>query len=165
MSENTPRASAPGGGTVRIRDLRVELGPRHARRTILNGIDLDVSPGLVTGLAGESGSGKTMTGMAVMGLLPAGASVSGSVRFGDTELLELAPRRLNAVRGSSIAMISQDPTASLHPMLSIQRQLTDHYRAHTGASKADARDRALELLELVQVPDPATALRKYPHQF
>jgi peptide/nickel transport system ATP-binding protein len=158
-------SGSTGDGAVRIRDLRVELGPRSARRTVLNGIDLDVSPGQVTGLAGESGSGKTMTGMAVMGLLPAGASVAGSIRFGETELLELSPRRLNAVRGNRIAMISQDPTSSLHPMLSIQRQLTDHYRAHTGASKSDARDRALELLDLVQVPDPATALRKYPHQF
>ncbi|WP_165368004.1 ABC transporter ATP-binding protein [Phytoactinopolyspora endophytica] len=150
---------------LRIRSLRVTIGRDDAENDILRGIDLEVPAGQVTGLAGESGSGKTMTGMSVMGLLPAAARVSGQILFEGTDLLELSPARLNAYRGSRIAMVFQDPTASLHPMLSIEGQLTDHYRSHTKVSKAAARKHALEVLEKVQVPDPEIALRKYPHQF
>lgn len=149
---------------ITIRDLHVSIG-RKKRKPILKGIDLDIPSGLVQGVAGESGSGKTMTGMAIMGLLPPDSHVSGSIRYGDKELVGLTPRAHNAFRGAEIAMVQQDPTASLHPMLTIEHQLTDHYRAHTGATKADARDRAVELLDRVAVPDPEVAIRKYPHQF
>lgn len=157
--------SAGTSGGVVISGLTLAFGRGEARREILRGIDLEVPAGRITGLAGESGSGKTMTGLAVCGLLPAGAQLGGSIRFGGTELLGLKQRAMNAYRGAKIAMIFQDPTASLHPMLTIEAQLVDHYRHHTGASKAAARARALEMLGLVAVPHPQAALRKYPHQF
>ncbi|MHB1173010.1 MAG: ABC transporter ATP-binding protein [Lacisediminihabitans sp.] len=153
-----------------ISGLTLELGDKGARKTILRGIDLEVPSGAITGLAGESGSGKTMTGLAVCGLQPAGSRTGGSIRFsgprGSAEnLLALSPRALNKLRGREIAMIFQDPTASLHPMITIGGQLTDHMRHHLKIGAREARARAYELLERVHVPDPASVLRRYPHQF
>jgi peptide/nickel transport system ATP-binding protein len=150
---------------ITIEGLTLSFGRGDAEKQILRGIDLDVPAGQITGLAGESGSGKTMTGLAVCGLLPAGANVGGSIRFEGVELTQLKQRAMNEYRGAKIAMIFQDPTASLHPMLTIEAQLIDHYRHHTGASKKVAKQRALEMLGLVAVPSPEAALRKYPHQF
>ena len=153
-----------------ISALTLELGEKGNVKQILRGIDLDVPSGMITGLAGESGSGKTMTGLAVCGLQPPGSRVGGRISL-ETErvsvgnLLDLRPRAMNALRGREIAMIFQDPTASLHPMISIEHQLTDHMRHHLHIGAKEARERALTLLERVRVPDPATALRRYPHQF
>jgi len=149
-----------------ISGLRMTIG----RSEVLRGIDLEAPGGAITGLAGESGSGKTMTGLAVIGLQPAGARVSGTIAFDDAEhgvpnLLELPPRAMNRLRGRRIAMVFQDPTASLQPMLSIGTQLTDHVRHHLGLDRRAALRRAVELLERVRVPDPEAAVRRYPHQF
>jgi ABC-type dipeptide/oligopeptide/nickel transport system ATPase component len=149
-----------------IRGLELTIGGRR----ILDGIDLDVPPGVVTGLAGESGSGKTMTGLTVCGLQPSGARTGGTIAFDDgdrhvSNLLDLRPGQLNALRGRRIAMVFQDPTASLHPMLSVGTQLTDHVRHHLHLSREDARRRAIELLDRVRVPQPEEALARYPHQF
>ena len=132
---------------------------------ILRGVDLSMEAGRIQGLAGESGSGKTMTGLAVMGLLPSGSRVTGSITYGDVELVGLSARRRNALRGTAMAMVFQDPSTSLHPMLSVSAQLTDHLRHHLGISRGAARDRAVELLDTVRIPDPPGALRRYPHQF
>lgn len=160
---------ATGRGLV-ISDLAVELGDPKAPKRILRGIDLEVPSGAITGLAGESGSGKTVTGLTVCGLQPAGSRVTGRIRLDGArtsvdDLLALSPKQLNRLRGREIAMIFQDPTASLHPMISIGGQLTDHMRLHLGLSRKDARERAIELLERVRVPEPEAALAKYPHQF
>ncbi|HEY0574018.1 MAG TPA: ABC transporter ATP-binding protein [Pseudonocardia sp.] len=132
---------------------------------ILRGVDLSLAAGRIQGLAGESGSGKTMTGLAVLGLLPAGSQVTGSITYGGQELLALPPRRRNDLRGAEIAMVFQDPSTSLHPMLSVGAQLTDHLRHHLHLDRAASRARAAELLGRVRIPDPAAALRRYPHQF
>ncbi|MEJ1089686.1 ABC transporter ATP-binding protein [Microbacterium sp. Mu-80] len=143
-----------------IRDLTVDIG-----RPLVKGLSLQLEAGRIHGLAGESGSGKTLTAMAVLGLLPRHARTGGSIRLGDTELLGLRRRQLNRIRGRRIAMIFQDPSASLHPQLPVGRQLTDHMKVHLGLKGAAARSRAVELLERVQVPNPEAALRRYPHQF
>ncbi|GAB3585370.1 hypothetical protein GCM10027406_33560 [Leifsonia lichenia] len=143
----------------------MSIGSGERAKPILRGIDLEVPAGRITGLAGESGSGKTMTGLAALGLLPAGSQTGGVIEFDGRNLLELRGRALNELRGSRIAMVFQDPTASLHPMLTIEGQLTDHLRAHRRISKKEAVARAIDTLELVKVPDPAGALKKYPHQF
>ena len=151
-------------GTEKVLDiagLTVGIGGSE----ILRGVDLSLEAGRIQGLAGESGSGKTMTGLAVMGLLPSGSHVTGSITYGDLELVGLPTRQRNALRGTAIAMVFQDPSTSLHPMLSVSAQLTDHLRHHLGLSRGAARDRAIELLDTVRIPDPAGALRRYPHQF
>ena len=150
-----------------IRDLRVELGQSRKHRTeVVRGIDLDLVAGRVQGLAGESGSGKSMTAMAVLGLLPAGGTASGSILLGgDTELVGMGDRAYRRVRGKRIGMVFQDPSASLHPQITVGSQLVDGMRAHRGLSRAQARARAAELLALVRVPNPDEALQKYPHQF
>ena len=146
---------------LEIAGLTVGIG----RTEILRGVNLSLEAGRIQGLAGESGSGKTMTGLAVMGLLPSGSRVTGSITYGDLELVGLSARRQNALRGTAMAMVFQDPSTSLHPMLSVSAQLTDHLRHHLGISRGAARDRAVELLDTVRIPDPAGALRRYPHQF
>lgn len=153
--------SASAEESLRIRNLELSIDGTQ----ILKGIDLDVPTGKVTGLAGESGSGKTMTGMAVMRLQPEEAVVSGRIEYHGTNLLDLTEKQMAAQRGRHIAMVFQDPTASLHPMITIGGQLTDHMRHHLHLTKAEANARALELLRQVQVPDPENALSRYPHQF
>ncbi|WDH78832.1 ABC transporter ATP-binding protein [Microbacterium esteraromaticum] len=143
-----------------IRDLTVDIG-----RPLVKGLTLTLEAGRIHGLAGESGSGKTLTAMAVLGLLPRHARTGGSIRLGDTELIGMRRRALNRVRGRRIAMVFQDPSASLHPQIQVGRQLTDHMKVHLGLKKDAARARAIELLERVQVPAPEAALKRYPHQF
>jgi len=142
-----------------VKHLRVSLpGPVP----ILTDVSLDAGRGEIVGIAGESGSGKSMTARALLGLLPRGAEVTGTVRF-DGRVLDR--RSTIEQRGHGIAMVFQDPVAALHPMLTIGRQLTEHMRLHLRMSKKDARRRALGLLEQVRLPDPERALRGYPHQF
>jgi ABC-type dipeptide/oligopeptide/nickel transport system ATPase component len=154
---------------VTIADLHIDLRTPDGPRPIVDGIDLVLEKGRIHGLAGESGSGKTMTALAVLGLLPESMTSSGSialVRDGATTELLGAPRQvLAAIRGRRIAMVFQDPSTSLHPQISVGRQLTDHMRHHLKLGKHEARTRAIELLERVSVPDPSGSLKRFPHQF
>jgi ABC-type dipeptide/oligopeptide/nickel transport system ATPase component len=151
---------------LEIRDLRVDLRTDTGSRAIVDGIDLTLRRGGIHGLAGESGSGKTVTALAVLSLLPATMTVSGSILLdGDTQLVGASRQLLNTVRGRRVAMVFQDPSTSLHPQLSIGHQLTDHLRHHLGLGKPAARETAISLLDRVRVPDPPGALRRYPHQF
>ncbi|MCD2168475.1 ABC transporter ATP-binding protein [Microbacterium sp. JC 701] len=146
--------------TLSIRDLTIDIG-----RPLVRGVSFELKPGRIHGLAGESGSGKTLTSLAVLGLLPRQARTGGSILLAGEEILGLGRRALNRIRGKRIAMIFQDPSASLHPQLPVGRQLTDHLRVHLGLKGKAARARAEELLEIVQVPRAAEALGRYPHQF
>ncbi|WP_082586447.1 ABC transporter ATP-binding protein [Microbacterium sp. Root280D1] len=152
-------ASAPTSA-LSIRDLTIDIG-----RPLVHGISLDLEAGRIHGLAGESGSGKTLTSLAVLGLLPRQARTGGSITLAGEELVGMRRRALNRIRGRRIAMIFQDPSASLHPQLPVGRQLTDHMRVHLGLRGEAAKARAIELLETVQVPKPDAALKRYPHQF
>jgi oligopeptide/dipeptide ABC transporter ATP-binding protein len=148
-----------------VRGLRVRLATASGPVTVVDGIDYDVAHGEVFGIAGESGSGKTISVLALLDLLPDGAAVEGTAMFDGVDLLRLGPRAMRDVRGQQIAMVFQDPMTSLHPMMSIGLQITEHIRFHLGVSAAAARARAVELLSEVRIPDAAGALNAYPHQF
>jgi oligopeptide/dipeptide ABC transporter ATP-binding protein len=150
---------------LEVHGLRVTLPGGGGRVPVVDGVDYEVADGQVFGIAGESGSGKTISALALMGLLPPGARASGSARFAGSDLLSMRPRDLRRLCGSEIGIVFQDPLTSFHPMLSIGRQLTEHVRRHLRASAGEARARALALLEEVRIPDPERALGSYPHQF
>ncbi len=145
--------------------LRVRLPTARGFVTVVDGVDYRVEPGEVFGVAGESGSGKTMSMLALLGLLPEGAAVEGSARWAGRDLLRLPRKELRRISGRELAMVFQDPLTSLHPMLSVGRQLTEHVRRHLGLDRRAAERRARELLTEVRIPDPESSLRAYPHQF
>ena len=150
---------------LEVEGLRVRLPTREGPAAAVDGVDFSLAQGRVLGIAGESGSGKTMTALALLGLLPHGAKADGSARFAGKDLLAMSQRDLRWLRGRELAMVFQDPMTSLHPMLSIERLLTEHVRHHLGLGRAEARERAVELLRQVRIPDPEGALRAFPHQF
>jgi oligopeptide/dipeptide ABC transporter ATP-binding protein len=150
---------------LEVAGLRVRLPVAQGFLTVVDGIGYGVEPGEVFGVAGESGSGKTMSMLALLGLLPEGATVTGTASFCGRDLLRLSRSELRSVAGRDLAMVFQDPLTSLHPMLSIGRQLTEHVRRHLGFDRRAARERARELLREVRIPDPGSALQAFPHQF
>jgi peptide/nickel transport system ATP-binding protein len=148
------------GAALDVRDLRVVVG----RVPAVHGISFTLPRGRRTGLIGESGSGKTLTALAVMGLLPDGIAASGRVLYGEEDLLSLPESRLCELRGDRVAMVFQEPTTALNPMMRIGDQVAEPLRVHRGLSRAAAAREAARLLERVQVPDVAEKLRAYPHQ-
>jgi oligopeptide/dipeptide ABC transporter ATP-binding protein len=130
----------------------------------VRGVSLSVGPGEALAIVGESGAGKSVSMMAVLGLVP-GARVSGSARYRGTELLGLAPNRLRELRGAHIAMVFQDPMTSLNPVMTVGSQIGAVLRAHDRKlSRKAAKARATELLELVAIPQPNRRVRAYPHE-
>ncbi|MEU5692032.1 ABC transporter ATP-binding protein [Actinosynnema sp. NPDC020468] len=144
---------------LEVADLRVRFSPTGP--AAVDGVGFQVGAGEVVALVGESGCGKSATALAVLGLLPRTATVSGSVRF---DGVELTGRELDARRGKDVAMVFQDPMTSLNPVVRIGVQLTEVLRRHTDLSRSAARARAADLLGEVGIPDPARRLRQYPHQ-
>ncbi len=150
---------------LEIDDLRISLPTSGAPRVLVDGVSLSVEAGQMVGLAGESGSGKTVTALTALGFLPGQATATGEVRLNGEDVLRMPPRRLREVRGSTVAMVFQDPMTSLHPMLSIETQLTEQLHAHQTISRQAAKARAKELLDLVRIPGAADALSAFPHHF
>jgi oligopeptide/dipeptide ABC transporter ATP-binding protein len=150
---------------LEVDNLTVALRTARGMRRAVDGVSFSIGEGEILGVAGESGSGKTITALSLLGLLPLGARTSGSVRFEGRELLGLNRKQLRGVRGRQVALVSQDPATSLHPLLRIDVQMTEHVRAHLGFSKERARQRAIEMLDAVRIPDPESALFSHPHQF
>ena len=148
-----------------VRGLRVQFPGHPGPVTVVDGVDYLIFAGQVFGIAGESGSGKTMSALALMGLTPIDAMICGRAMLDGQDLLALSQAELRNIRGRDVAMVFQDPMTSLHPMMTIERQLTEHARQHLKLNRREARDRAIELLQEVRIPDPASALRAYPHQF
>jgi oligopeptide/dipeptide ABC transporter ATP-binding protein len=149
---------------LRIDGLTIDLpGPRGAVR-VVDGVSFAVPAGTTVGLIGESGSGKTMTALSVIGLLPPGATTGGSLRWRDEDLLSAAAARRRQVRGHEISMIFQDPLAALNPSQTIGRQVGEILR-RDGKARAEVRRTVVDLLESAGVPDPAVRMNAYPHQF
>jgi peptide/nickel transport system ATP-binding protein len=149
-----------------VRNLSVRFPTTDGVVQAVSDVSFTLRRGETLGIVGESGSGKSVSNLAIMGLLNRERTqIEGEVLFGDTNLLELSPDRLRRIRGAGIAMIFQDPFASLHPMFRVGDQLTEAVLAHTDSSKAVARRRVVELLEAVGIPNARVRARDYPHQF
>ena len=149
-----------------VRDLRVECPTRTGVLTALDGVSLSISRGEILGVVGESGAGKSMTGLAILGLLePPGRITGGEIRLSGDRIDTLSEREMEEVRGGRIGAIFQDPLTSLNPLFRIGDQLVETIRLHTDLSKDQARARALDLLREVGIPAPENRIDAYPHQF
>lgn len=146
--------------SIEVRD----LGVRIDGRAVVDGVSFDVADGERVGLIGESGSGKSLTALAILGLLPDGAVVSGSVRVDGVEVIGAADRDIARLRGRNVGIVFQEPRSSLNPIRTLGRQLADPVRRFEGLSKRDAAARAVDLARLVRLPSPETIVGRYPHQ-
>ena len=149
-----------------VEDLRVQFWTERGTVYAVNGISFDIAPGETLGIVGESGCGKSVTSLALLGILPrAGKVTSGTAMLGDRDLFTLSDRELRRIRGRDIAMIFQDPMTSLNPELTIGKQIREALETHFDLSKAESSRRAAELLDQVGIPSPDLRLKDYPHQF
>jgi ABC-type dipeptide/oligopeptide/nickel transport system ATPase component len=149
-----------------VDDLRVQFWTSRGTVYAVNGISFEIAPGETLGIVGESGCGKSVTSLALLGLLPrTGRTPTGTAMFGDRDLLRLRDRELRKVRGRQISMIFQDPMTSLNPVLTIGRQIREALETHFDMKRRAATARAAELLDRVGIPSPEARLADYPHQF
>ncbi len=150
-----------------VDDLKVRFHTPEGTVYAVNGVSFHVREGEVVAVVGESGCGKSVTMMAILGLIPRppGEIAGGTAVFGGKNLLALSEEKLEDIRGSQIGMIFQDPMTSLNPVLSVERQMVEALQKHFQFNAEKARTRAIELLSLVGIPDPAQRLNAYPHQF
>lgn len=146
---------------LEVRDLTVTFG-RHT--PAVSGLDLDLAPGQRLGIIGESGSGKTVTALAIMGLLPENARVSGSIKVEGRELVGLSDRELSGLRGDTMSMIFQEPMTALDPTMTAGRQVAEAFRLHRDRDAGRARAAVLEMLGAVGFDDPERVADSYPHQ-
>jgi peptide/nickel transport system ATP-binding protein len=150
---------------LEVTDLRVDFPTDDGVVHAVRGVSYTLAPGEVLGIVGESGSGKSVTSMALIGLLPSTARIRGSVKFRGEQLVGRKPSELQRFRGSKIAMIFQDPMTSLNPVYTIGWQLSEAVLAHHDISKKEAWNRAIEMLDLVGIPQAKERANSYPHEF
>ncbi|HRP29955.1 MAG TPA: ABC transporter ATP-binding protein [Burkholderiaceae bacterium] len=154
------------GALLEVRHLKVEFPGRRGTLLALDDISFDISAGEILGVVGESGAGKSLTGAAIIGLLdPPGRIAAGEIRFDGQRIDNLPYEAMRKVRGRSIGAIFQDPLTSLNPLYTIGRQLTETIQTHLPMSDADARTRAIRLLEETGIQAAAQRIDQYPHQF
>ncbi|MEK6613632.1 MAG: ABC transporter ATP-binding protein, partial [Candidatus Binatota bacterium] len=148
---------------LEVRNLQTYFYTSFGVVRAVDGVSFDVRAGETVALVGESGCGKTMSALSIMRLVPKpqGSIVGGEIIFEGRDLLTLKDEEMRRIRGAEIAMIFQEPMSSLNPVLTIGRQITETLEAHSAVSKEEARDRALELLRLVGIPDPVQSLSEY----
>ena len=149
-----------------VRDLEVKFSTRKATVHAVNGISFDLDPGETLGIVGESGCGKSVSSLAMLGILPrAGRVTGGEVLFDGKDLLKMPQSKLRDIRGRDLAMVFQDPMTSLNPVLRVGRQITETLQKHLGVDKDRARSQAIRLLDRVGIPDAGTRVDDYAHQF
>nr|WP_174257816.1 ABC transporter ATP-binding protein [Phytoactinopolyspora alkaliphila] len=152
---------------LEVDGLHVEFRTRDGVSHAVNGVSYHVEQGETLAVLGESGSGKSVTAQAIMGIVdsPPGFVTNGAVRFRGKDLLTLPERERQAIRGQSIAMIFQDALSALNPVFPVGWQIAEMFRVHHGSSRSDARKRAIELMDRVHIPAARDRVRDYPHQF
>jgi oligopeptide transport system ATP-binding protein len=168
VASEASASAAPGSSKLLdVRDLYVEFRTRDGVAHAVNGVDYSVAAGETLAVLGESGSGKSVTAQAVMGILdtPPGKITSGEILFRGRDLLKLKEDERRKVRGAGMAMIFQDALSSLNPVLSVGAQLGEMFIVHKGMSRKDARARAVELMDRVRIPAARERVGQYPHQF
>jgi peptide/nickel transport system ATP-binding protein len=146
--------------SLEVQDLVVEIDGSR----VIDGVSFAVEDGQRFGLIGESGSGKSLTALAVLGLLPEGATASGSIRWHGTELIGMPDRELAKLRGDDIGMVFQEPRTALNPIRTVGRQIAESVRIHEHVGRREARERAIVEAARVNLPDPETIIDRYPHQ-
>ncbi|WP_217183498.1 ABC transporter ATP-binding protein [Streptomyces sp. AC495_CC817] len=146
--------------TLSVQDLVVEIDGRR----VVDGVSFEVSDGDRLGLIGESGSGKSLTALAVLGLLPDGATARGSIRWDGVELIGMPDRRLAELRGDEIGIVFQEPRTALNPIRTVGRQIAESIRIHERIGRREARERAIAEVARVRLPDPESIVDRYPHQ-
>ena len=150
---------------LQIRDLRVTFSTQMGELRAVRGVDVDVAPGEILGVVGESGSGKSVSFLAAMGLLPKSATITGSVKLDGEELIGAKSKAIRSIRGRSLAMVFQDPLSALNPVHRVGDQIVEMIQSHQDMNTHDAEKRAVELLEVVGIPQPDERARQYPHEF
>ncbi|CAL9555474.1 Oligopeptide transport ATP-binding protein OppD [Streptomyces sp. enrichment culture] len=164
----TEGEKAPTGpdSFLSVRDLRVRFSTEDGIVKAVDGLSFDVERGKTLGIVGESGSGKSVTNLTVLGLHnPKTTTVEGEILLEGQDLVTTPEKEMEKVRGNKVAMIFQDPLTALSPYYTVGRQIAEPFMKHTGASKKEARDRAIEMLTKVGIPQPRTRVDDYPHQF
>jgi peptide/nickel transport system ATP-binding protein len=149
---------------LEVQDLSVRFDTDDGTVHAVDRMSLELAPRQVLGIVGESGCGKSVTALSILGLLPKTATVTGSARFEGSDLLGASRSRLRKIRGREISFVFQEPMTSLNPVLRIGNQIEEVLREHMDVSRAGARRRAVELLDLVHLPDPERRVEEYPHQ-
>jgi peptide/nickel transport system ATP-binding protein len=166
VSTETPVPAAGGEPLVSVEDLRVSFRTDDGVVHAVDGISYKVEQGKTLGIVGESGSGKTVSSLTMLGLSRTrGSQIDGRIMFQGEDLVAMSDDRLRRIRGNDVAMIFQDPLSALHPFYKVGVQLVEAMQAHRQISRSDARARAVELLELVGIPDPKRRADQYPHEF
>ncbi|MDW7728951.1 MAG: ABC transporter ATP-binding protein [Bacillota bacterium] len=154
----------PGSPLLEVNNLRVEFTTDRSKILAVDGVDISLERGKTLGLVGESGCGKSVTALAVMGLLPRHASISGEVIFKDRNLLKLRRGEIVKIRGNQISMIFQEPMTSLNPVFNIEYQLAEVFKLHRGKGGKEVRSEIVDLLRTVGIPNPERRMKDYPHQ-
>jgi oligopeptide transport system ATP-binding protein len=156
-----------GGPILEVRNLKTQFHTQDGIVKAVDDVSFYVMPGETLGVVGESGCGKSMTGLSIMRLIPSppGKIVAGEILFYGDDILRMSDEQVRSIRGNDIAMIFQDPMTSLNPVLTINRQISEALQLHMGMNKGQARERTIELLKMVGIPNAEERIDQYPHQF
>ncbi|MFD7289298.1 ABC transporter ATP-binding protein [Streptomyces sp. NPDC059863] len=164
-TEDAPAPTEPDA-FLSVRDLRVHFSTEDGIVKAVDGLSFDLARGKTLGIVGESGSGKSVTNLSILGLHnPQSTEITGEILLDGQDLTDVSPKELERLRGNKMAMIFQDALTALSPYYTVGRQIAEPFMKHTGASKKEARARAIEMLGKVGIPDPKNRVDDYPHQF
>ena len=151
---------------MEIENLEIAFDGNGRRSAVVDGVSLQIEAGQLLGLVGESGCGKSLTALSILGLQPSTATITrGKVLFDDNDLLRLSDDQLRSIRGNDIAMIFQEPMSALNPVLTIGSQVAEVLHEHRNLNRSDLNREVIELLRMVEIPDPESRAGNYPHQF